>query len=92
VNLGFGDARCLIGTLAQARTARRDIGSLRVLARYQRARRAEVREMIAVTDGLYRAYRTHLPGWDWLRQRGLSLVNAVPPVRQALVRRACGLP
>lgn len=91
VNLGFGDARCLLATVAEARAAHRDIGSLRVLARYQRARRAEVREMIAVTDGLYRAYRTHLPGWDRLRQRGLSLVNALPPVRQALVRRACGL-
>ncbi len=91
VNLGFGDVRGLIDTLSAARQARRDIGSLRVLARYQRARKAEVGEMIAVTDGIYRAYRLQLPGWERLRQQGLSLVNAVTPLRQALVRRACGL-
>lgn len=91
VNLGFGDVDCLLQTLEEAQRARRDIGSLRVLQRYQRARRAEVAEMIAVTDGLYRAYRLQLPGWERLRQRGLTLVNAVTPLRQVLVRRACGL-
>ncbi|MEQ1440421.1 UbiH/UbiF/VisC/COQ6 family ubiquinone biosynthesis hydroxylase [Fontimonas sp. SYSU GA230001] len=91
VNLGFGDAQCLIETLAGARRLRRDIGGLRVLQRYQRSRKAAVVEMMAVTDGLYRAYRFRQPAWQWLRQRGLSLVGRADPLRQALVRRACGL-
>lgn len=91
VNLGFGDVQCLLATLGEAQRSRRDIGGARVLARYQRARRAEVGEMIAVTDGLYHAYRLQMPGWERLRQQGLALVNAVAPLRQALVRRACGL-
>lgn len=91
VNLGFGDVQCLLVTLGEAQRSRRDIGSPRVLARYQRARRADVGEMIAVTDGLYRAYRLQMPGWERLRQQGLAVVNAVAPLRQALVRRACGL-
>lgn len=92
VNLGFGDARCLVDTIAQAQRERRDPGALRVLQRYQRARKAEVAEMLAVTDGLYRAYAMRQPGWDWLRQQGLAAVNAAAPLRQMLVRRACGLP
>ncbi len=91
VNLGFGDAQCLIEVLVAALRARRDPGSARVLARYARAREAAAREMIAVTDGLYRAWQLQLPGWRWLRQQGMLAVNATPPLRQALVRRACGI-
>ncbi|MFC4251931.1 FAD-dependent monooxygenase [Sinimarinibacterium flocculans] len=91
LNLGFGDARVLVETLTAAREARRDPGSARVLGRYQRARLAATHEMMAITDGLYRAWRLQLPGWRWLRQRGLQSVNALAPLRQALVRRACDL-
>ncbi|MFA5938605.1 MAG: UbiH/UbiF/VisC/COQ6 family ubiquinone biosynthesis hydroxylase [Sinimarinibacterium sp.] len=91
VNLGFGDAQCLVETLADAQRDRRDIGGLRVLHRYERARKAAVAEMLAVTDGLYRAYQIQQPTWTWIRQQGLALVGQADPLRQALVRRACGL-
>ncbi|MES0872469.1 UbiH/UbiF/VisC/COQ6 family ubiquinone biosynthesis hydroxylase [Sinimarinibacterium thermocellulolyticum] len=91
LNLGFGDAASLIETLSRAHRARRDPGSPRVLGPYRRARAAAAREMLLVTDGLYRAYRFQRPGWRWLRQRGLTLVNELTPLRRALVQRACGL-
>lgn len=91
LNLGFGDAAGLIETLSRAHASRRDPGSARVLGGYQRARGAAAREMMLVTDGLYRAYRAQLPGWRWLRQRGLVAVNELTPLRRALVRQACGL-
>jgi 2-polyprenylphenol 6-hydroxylase len=91
VNLGFGDAQCLVEVLSEALRAHRDPGNPRVLARYARARQSAAREMIAVTDGLHRAWQLQLPGWRWLRQQGMLAVNAVTPVRQALVRRACGI-
>jgi 2-polyprenylphenol 6-hydroxylase len=91
VNLGFGDAQCLVEVLREALQARRDPGNPRVLARYARARQAAAGEMIAVTDGLYRAWQLQIPGWRWLRQQGMLAVNAAGPVRQALVRRACGI-
>jgi 2-polyprenyl-6-methoxyphenol hydroxylase-like FAD-dependent oxidoreductase len=91
VNLGFGDAQCLVEVLREALQTRRDPGSARVLARYARARQAAAGEMIAVTDGLYRAWQLQIPGWRWLRQQGMLAVNAAGPVRQALVRRACGI-
>jgi 2-octaprenylphenol hydroxylase len=91
LNLGLWDAACLIDTLSRAREAHRDPGSPRVLGGYQRVRRAAAQEMMLVTDGLYRAYRVQIPGWRWLRQRGLVAVNELSPLRRALVARACGL-
>ncbi|MDP9140864.1 MAG: UbiH/UbiF/VisC/COQ6 family ubiquinone biosynthesis hydroxylase [Pseudomonadota bacterium] len=91
MNLGFGDVAAMLDTLEQAQRAGRDPGALRVLEKYQRTRRAAASEMIAVTDGLYRLYRAQQPAARWLRQRGVSAVNAAAPLRQALVRAACGL-
>ncbi len=91
VNLGFGDVAALIEVLGAARAQRRDPGSLRLLKRYERARRADVIDMVAVTDALYRAYSVQLPGWDALRVRGLGAVNALPLLKHRLIRRAAGL-
>ncbi|NGY04610.1 UbiH/UbiF/VisC/COQ6 family ubiquinone biosynthesis hydroxylase [Solimonas terrae] len=91
VNLGFADAEALTDVVAEARAAGRNFASLRVLKRYERARRADVIDMLAVTDGLYRAFRMPLPGLAALRSRGLAVVNAAAPLRRELVRRAIGL-
>lgn len=91
MNLGLGDVAQLLETVGQAQRGGRDLGALRVLEKYQRARRAAAAEMMTVTDGLYRAYRLQQPGARWLRQQGVTAVNGVAPLRQALVRAACGL-
>jgi 2-octaprenyl-3-methyl-6-methoxy-1,4-benzoquinol hydroxylase/2-octaprenylphenol hydroxylase len=91
VNLGFADAQALLDVLAQASAAGRDIASARVLKRYERARRADVIDMLAVTDGLYRAYRMPLPGLPLLRSVGFAAINAAGPLRRELVRRAIGV-
>ena len=90
VNLGLADIEALIATLVEARQQRRDIGGHRVLKRYERARRAEVLDMIAVTDGLYRAFSLPLPGGESLRGLGIAAVNAAGPLKRSLVRRAIG--
>ncbi|MGH8446845.1 MAG: UbiH/UbiF/VisC/COQ6 family ubiquinone biosynthesis hydroxylase [Solimonas sp.] len=90
VNLGFADAAALLDTVAAAREAGRDWSSPRVLKRYERARRADVIDMLAVTDGLYRAFRVPLPGLAPLRSLGFAAVNAAAPLRRELVRRAIG--
>ena len=91
VNLGLADAEALIDVLGGLRRQGRDPGLLRGLKRYERARRAQVLDMIAVTDALYRAYALDLPGWDALRGLGLRAVNAVSPLRRQLVQRAAGM-
>lgn len=91
VNLGFADVEALIDIVAGAHDAHRDFAAPRILKRYERARRAAIDEMIAVTDGLYRAYRIDAPGFPWLRGVAYATVNALPPLRRELVRRAVGL-
>jgi len=90
INLGFADARELSRLLGSA-AAWQDIGALGFLARYQRARREETLLLQTATDGLHRLFHSRIPGADILRNFGLNATNALPIVKTALVRYACGL-
>jgi 2-polyprenyl-6-methoxyphenol hydroxylase-like FAD-dependent oxidoreductase len=90
LNLGLADAETLAQELSSARAAGRDWTSLRTLSRYERARQAENLEMMALTEGLHRAFRLSLPGAGTLLSRGLQLVDRLAPIKRALIRRAQG--
>ncbi len=87
VNLGFGDARVLAGTLA-AREPFRDCGDRVLARRYERSRAEAVFAMRTVTDGLAKLFG--LPGAPAARVRnaGLSLTDRLAPVKNLLVRQA----
>ena len=89
INLGFQDARELAGLLA-ATQEWEDIGSLRLLHRYQRARKEETFLMQTGTHALHRLFRETLPGAKTLRNIGMSLTNALPVAKNILVRYAIG--
>lgn len=89
INLGFQDAREL-GELLAAAEPWRDIGDARLLRRYQRVRREETVLMQATTDKLRRLFRVSRPGGRVLRNFGLNLTDALPVVKNALVRYALG--
>lgn len=89
INLGFQDARVLAELLA-ARQPWHDIGDERFLQRYQRARREETLLMQAATDNLRRIFRDDSPGLRPLRNLGLNLTNAIPFIKNSLVRYALG--
>ena len=89
INLGYQDARELAELLA-ATPPWQDIGSERLLARYQRARREETLLMQYTTDTLRRLFREKLPGLKPLRNIGMNLTNALPVVKNLLVRYAIG--
>ena len=89
INLGFQDARELARILA-AVPAWDDIGNLRHLASYQRCRREETVLMQGTTDMLRRLFREKLPALPLLRNTGLTLTNAIPPIKNLLVRYALG--
>jgi len=91
LNLGLADAQALVEVVTEARAGRRKIGALRVLQRYERRRKAENLEMLALTDGLNRLFRLRGPGLGALRELGLSLVSRAGPLKQGLARRAMGL-
>ncbi len=89
INLGFQDARELAELLA-ATPDWEDIGSERLLRRYQRARREETVLMQTATHALHRLFRETLPGVKSLRNVGMSLTNTFPAAKNLLVRYAIG--
>ena len=89
VNLGFGDARVLAEVLLQ-RELFRDPGEIRLLRRYERARAEDILALAWVTDGLQRLFAASGGAVSKLRNTGLNLTNALPVVKNLLIRRALG--
>ena len=90
LNLGLADAQQLVTDLSDARRAGRDWSALRTLQRYERARKAENLDMLAITDVLNRAFALDLPGWRRLLSLGMRTVNRAAPIKQLLASRAAG--
>jgi 2-polyprenyl-6-methoxyphenol hydroxylase-like FAD-dependent oxidoreductase len=89
LNLGLADVAELARVLA-AREPWRALGDARLLARYARARRAPVQAMANLTDGLLQLFASPQPFVRELRNRGLSLVNRLPPLKRLLTSQALG--
>ena len=87
VNLGFQDARVL-AQLIQGARAVDDIGDIRLLSRYQRARKEEVVLLQTATDALRKLFAAQAPGLPQLRNLGLSLTNKLPLLKSLFIRYA----
>lgn len=87
INLGFQDASAL-GDLLRARPAHVDCGDLALLRRYERARIEDVVALQGVTDGLQRLFGSRAAPLAWARNLGMNFTNAVPVVKDTLVRYA----
>ena len=88
VNLGFKDAATLTDVLLKAR---HDIGSLRVLRRYERARRADNVITMRVMEGFRYLFAIDVGPMAFLRNTGLVITNAASPIKHHLRRRAMGI-
>jgi len=89
INLGFQDARELADRLLAAGPWE-DIGQLRFLQGYQRARREEIHLLQTTTDTLRRLFASPSPLLRPLRNLGLGLTDRLPVVKSFLVRYALG--
>ena len=87
LNLGLADVAALTAVLS-SREPWRELGDEKLLRRYVRERLAPTRAMGQVTDGLLRLFSHEAPGLRELRNRGLSLVNRISPVKRWLTARA----
>jgi len=87
VNLGFRDARELANVLAD-RGPQRDCGDYYLLRRYERARREDVAALQFTTDGLRRLFAEDRAWIGRARNWGLNWMDALPPLKNLLVRRA----
>jgi ubiquinone biosynthesis UbiH/UbiF/VisC/COQ6 family hydroxylase len=87
LNLGLQDVSDLLQVLA-AREEFRDPGDRVLLRRYARARAEPVGLMRFTTDGLARLFGSEDPLARRLRNAGLSLVDRIGPLKNALIRHA----
>jgi 2-octaprenylphenol hydroxylase len=91
LNLGLADVEALVGVVTEARKQKKALGALRVLQRYERARKADNVEALALVDGLHRLFRLRAPELGGLRELGMSLVGRAGMVKAALAKRAMGI-
>jgi len=89
LNLGLQDAAQLLAVLS-AREAWRDPGDLVLLRRHERARAEPVAMMRLTINSLAGMFGSQDPAVRWIRNRGLNWVQAIPPVKNLLIRRAMG--
>jgi 2-polyprenylphenol 6-hydroxylase len=85
VNLGLGDVATLAAVLKE-RAPVADAGASILLERYARKRALPVLSMQIVTDGLVRMFE--LPTLRAVRNRGMSAVGVLAPIRRLLAQPA----
>ena len=90
LNLGLADAACLAGVLAQ-REYWRALGDEKLLRRYERARKADVAAMGAVTDGLHGLFAQTDDRWQMLRNWGMKGFAHSHLLKRWVTRQAAGL-
>jgi 2-octaprenyl-6-methoxyphenol hydroxylase len=90
-NLGIRDVAALADVLIDAHATGRDIGSLEVLGAYEQARAADQRTVALATDALARLFVNPLAPLRVARNLAMVAVDALPPLRHLLARRAMGL-
>lgn len=89
LNLGLADAAEL-ARLLRERPAWRGAGDLRLLRRYERARKADMLLLDAGMDGLQLLFARPDPLWQSVRNTGLNLIERSGMLKLWLARRAMG--
>lgn len=93
LNVGLADVAELARVLQsrQGSDYWRPLGDLRLLRRYERARKAEVAAMVGLTDGLQRLFSQDHPSWRLARNTGMNAVARSGPLTRWITRQAMGL-
>ncbi len=87
-NLGFTDAAVLADVLANTE---RDIGSLKVLRKYERARVGETKMMQAAMDGFVKVFGSSNQAVVTARNAALRTADSLQPVKKSFMKHAMGL-
>jgi 2-octaprenylphenol hydroxylase len=91
VNLGFADAATLAEVLIDSVRAKRNIGSLKILRRYERWRKGDNLAMLSVMTGFKSLFGNNNSILKTLRNSGLNITNELTPVKNTIIRHAMGL-
>lgn len=90
VNLGLLDAAALAEVLHDTLQARRAVGSLQTLRRYERWRRSENLSMLVMVDQIQRLFGNDQPLLRWLRTTGMDIVGRIPLAKDEIIEHAMG--
>ncbi|WP_017927989.1 FAD-dependent monooxygenase [Limimaricola hongkongensis] len=91
LNAGLRDVAALAEVLREARMRGEEIGSPLVLDRYARWRRFDTATLAATTDLTTRLFSNDNPVLRLARDAGMGAINAISPLRRAMIREAAGL-
>lgn len=91
LNLGIRDVAALAEVLQKAHQQEEDIGSLKVLKRYEHWRRSENWVILGLTDFLNRLFSNQWWLLMILRRLGLWFINTVPLVKRFSLQLMTGL-
>lgn len=91
VNLGFADAQALTETLLH-RDRDSDIGSRRLLRRYERARKAANLGMLLATDTLNRLFCNEVAWLGQILTIGLNVTDTLGPLKALFMNQAGAKP
>ncbi|MDZ4262052.1 MAG: 2-octaprenyl-6-methoxyphenyl hydroxylase [Pseudomonadota bacterium] len=90
-NLGLRDVAALAQVVAEAHSARHDIGTVAALQRYAQWRSWDHRKVIGLTDTLARLFSNPLAPVVVMRNAGLVAIDVLPPLKRLLARQTMGL-
>lgn len=91
VNLGILDAAALAEVLLNARARGRNLGSRKVLRRYERWRKGHNLLVQGVMDGFKRFFGSRFPLLPAIRNLGMGMTDASRALKDRIMRRAMGL-
>jgi 3-demethoxyubiquinol 3-hydroxylase len=90
-NLGFMDAAVLVDVLSQAYLEDQPLGSLKILAQYERKRRLANQAMMNVMDVFYHGFSNDHAPLRIARNLGLGLANQIGLAKKQVMRLAMGI-
>ncbi|AOE48885.1 UbiH/UbiF/VisC/COQ6 family ubiquinone biosynthesis hydroxylase [Kangiella sediminilitoris] len=91
VNLGFADAEELAQCIHTSIMRKADIGKRYRLRPFERARKAETKNMQLAMMGFKRLFEQEIPIIQMARSYGLAQTNKHPLLKQKLIRQAMGI-
>ncbi|GAB1266852.1 2-octaprenyl-3-methyl-6-methoxy-1,4-benzoquinol hydroxylase [Aurantivibrio infirmus] len=91
VNLGLEDVAVLVAEIDRAISRQLPLSDFSILKRYQRERKDENLKMMAVMEGFKRLFESVNPVVSTSRNIGMTSINRIPLLKNAIVKHALGL-
>lgn len=89
-NLGLRDVSDMTEVIKSALANQQDIGSFAHLMQYAKARQQDQKQVITLTDSLVTLFSNQLPPLVAGRNIGLKVMNYLPALKNALVKKTMG--